>query len=175
MPSSPPRRAASTPFGELLAVGGRVLAHDSAPELVVLGEQTTERAALGLEARVVDRATNRTSIARRGGGHKRGPAGHKPRRRASRRRLRARLEQPRIAQKARAQRGQRHAAFLAVGMTAGTAGPGMTGTLDQNSADDESGGSAVVGARDGSSVGCRLGERRLEARAPQRLERLRQK
>ena len=51
----------------------------------------------------------------------------------------------------------------------------MTGTLDQNSADDESGGSAVVGARDGSSVGCRLGERRLEARAPQRLERLRQK
>src|SRR5205807_2775961 len=56
-------------------------------------------------------------------------------RRASRQWLRTRLEQPRIAQKARAQRGQRHAAFLAVGMTAGTAGPGMTGTLDQNSAD----------------------------------------
>src|SRR5207237_5863191 len=54
-----------------------------------------------------------------------------------------------------------------------TAGPGMTGTLDQNSADEEPGGSAVVGARDGSSVGCRLGERRLEARASQRLQRLR--
>src|SRR5207237_1973702 len=60
LPSSPPRRAgASTPFGELLAVGGRVLAHDSAPELVVLGEQATERAALGLEARVVDRRLRR--------------------------------------------------------------------------------------------------------------------
>src|SRR5437773_4842462 len=64
------------------------------------------------------------------------PAGDEPRRRASRRWRRARLEQPRIAQKARAQRGQRHAAFLAEGMTAGTAGPGMTGTPDQNSAED---------------------------------------
>src|SRR5205807_8969296 len=59
MPSSPPRRAASTPFGELLAVGRRELAHDSAQELVVLGEQATERAALGLEARVVDRRLRR--------------------------------------------------------------------------------------------------------------------
>src|SRR6266566_7178025 len=60
MPSSPRRRAgASTAFGELLAVGGGVLAHDSAPELVVLGEQATERAALGLEARVVDRRLRR--------------------------------------------------------------------------------------------------------------------
>src|SRR5207244_2517701 len=111
-------------------------------------------------------ATNRTSIARRGGSHKRGPAGDEPRRYRSRRRLRTRLEQPRIAQKARAQRGQRHAAFLAVGMTAGTAGPGMTGTLDQNAADDESGGSAAVGARAGSSVASRRWQRRLAAGAP---------
>src|SRR2546429_2248037 len=60
MPSSPRRRAgASTAVGELLAVGRGVFAHDSAPELVVLGEQAAERAALGLEARVVDRRLRR--------------------------------------------------------------------------------------------------------------------